>query len=71
MELLAGYMFKGLNDSHLERISSIARETHVGAGDEIYREGEDAKAIYYRDFWLRIDGDRFRDVIRSFIKKRK
>ena len=39
-------MFRGLNDSHLERISSNTREIGVVAGDEIYREGEEAEAVY-------------------------
>jgi CRP-like cAMP-binding protein len=46
MILAAGYMFRGLNDIHLERISSNTREIGVVAGDEIYREGEEAEAIY-------------------------
>jgi CRP-like cAMP-binding protein len=46
MDLPLGYLFKGHNDDQLKRIEAIATEVSMEDGQEICREGEEAKALY-------------------------
>jgi CRP/FNR family cyclic AMP-dependent transcriptional regulator len=46
MDLSLSYVFKGLSDDQLERIETIAKELSIEAGQEIIKEGEEAKAVY-------------------------
>ena len=46
MDLSLSYVFKGLNDDQLKRIEAIAKELSIEEGQEIFKEGEEAKAIY-------------------------
>ncbi|MBW2095959.1 MAG: cyclic nucleotide-binding domain-containing protein [Deltaproteobacteria bacterium] len=46
MELASGYLFRGLNDRQLERLSGSTASVAMEPGDVIYREGEEAEAIY-------------------------
>lgn len=41
-----GYLFKGLGDDQIERITGIAREVSMKKGEGIFREGEEAKRLY-------------------------
>jgi CRP/FNR family cyclic AMP-dependent transcriptional regulator len=46
MDLPMGYLFKGLNDDQLNRIAAVAREVSMENGQQICREGEEAKNLY-------------------------
>ncbi len=46
MDLSLSYVFKGLNDDQLKRIEAIAQELSIEEGQEIFKEGGEAKAIY-------------------------
>ena len=46
MDLSLSYVFKGLNDDQLKRIEAIAKELSIEEGQEIFKEGEEAKGIY-------------------------
>jgi len=46
MELASGYLFSGLKDNLLERLSAGTARVDMEPGDVIYREGKEAEAIY-------------------------
>jgi CRP-like cAMP-binding protein len=46
MDLHMGYLFKGLNDDQLKRIVAVVREVSMENGQQICREGEEAKNLY-------------------------
>lgn len=46
MDLPLGYLFKGLNDDQLERIVAVTSEISMEDGEEIFKEGEESRAVY-------------------------
>jgi CRP/FNR family cyclic AMP-dependent transcriptional regulator len=46
MDLPMGYLFRGLNDDQLKRITAVAREVSIENGQQICREGEEANSLY-------------------------
>jgi len=46
MDLPMGYLFRGLNDDQLKRIAAVASEVSMENGQQICREGEEAKDLY-------------------------
>jgi CRP-like cAMP-binding protein len=46
MDFSLSYLFKGLSDDQLKRIEAIATELSMKDGQEICKEGEEAKALY-------------------------
>ena len=46
MDLSLSYVFKGLNEDQLKRIGAIATDLSMEVGQEIIKEGEEAKALY-------------------------
>ena len=46
MEILSGYLFKGLNDDQLGKVFEIAEEISMEKGQEIFTEGKDATSLY-------------------------
>ena len=46
MDLPLGYLFRGLDDYQLKRIAAVAREVSIENGQQICREGEEAKDLY-------------------------
>ena len=46
MDLPLGYLFKGLNDDQLERIIAVTSEISMEDGEEIFKEGEESRAVY-------------------------
>ncbi len=46
MEILSGYLFKGLNDDQLGKITDITEEISMEKGQEIFTEGENSTRLY-------------------------
>jgi len=46
MDLPLGYLFRHLDDDQVKRIAAVARELAMKNGQEICREGEEAKELY-------------------------
>jgi len=46
MDLSLSYVFKNLNKDQLKRIEAVATELPIEEGQEICKEGEEAKALY-------------------------
>ena len=46
MDFPMGYLFKGLNDDQLKGIAAVAREVSMENGQQICKEGEEAKNLY-------------------------
>ncbi len=46
MDLSLSYVFKNLSDDRLKKIEAIAKELPIEKGQEIFKEGEEANAIY-------------------------
>jgi CRP-like cAMP-binding protein len=46
MDLRSGYLFRGLNDRQLEGLTAGTKNIEVDSGEVIYREREEAEAIY-------------------------
>ncbi|NIM97325.1 MAG: cyclic nucleotide-binding domain-containing protein [candidate division Zixibacteria bacterium] len=46
MDLPLGYLFRDLDDDQLKRIAAVAREIPMEKGQQICREGEEAKELY-------------------------
>jgi len=46
MDVPLGYLFRDLDDDQLKRIAAVAREVAMENGQEICREGEEAKELY-------------------------
>ncbi len=46
MDLSLSYVFKNLSDDRLKKIEAIAKELSIEKGQEIFKEGEEAEAIY-------------------------
>jgi CRP-like cAMP-binding protein len=46
MEHFSGYLFKGLNKARSDAVSKIAKEITVEVGEEIFKEGEEAKTLF-------------------------
>lgn len=46
MNFLACFLFQGLSQSQLERITAIIAEHHIKAGDWLFHEGKPADSLY-------------------------
>ena len=40
------FLFEGLSDDQIERIKSVAWETSMGKGDQVFKEGQEALSVY-------------------------